>query len=286
MNILIVSNENSLFHHLRDSLKTFNTKTMYPNRSGGDYDLDIKGDFKIQETFDHLIFIVDYNDLGFNTNMEESWENFVSFKMFDNIFTNMFHVLTKIKFKKITFISSKYANDSQSFYGFLYRKAEEIIEWYAAFNKKEHTIFRVYDLIGSKSKYQIDAGSLNSLFWTAADTNKIFYSDQSYEYGDHSEPYRPVHVIDACNAIKKSLLVPSNQVEHLCDENIYTITELIDIFEVVNFLKLERVKVPKPWANFNYLCQHKPSRLLSARYTPSDWVKVRKKELSMKDWIK
>jgi UDP-glucose 4-epimerase len=84
--------------------------------------------------------------------------------MFDNIFTNMFHVLTKIKFKKITFISSKYANDSQSFYGFLYRKAEEIIEWYAAFNKKEHTIFRVYDLIGSKSKYQIDAGSLNSLF--------------------------------------------------------------------------------------------------------------------------
>jgi hypothetical protein len=281
MKILIVSNENSLSNHLQDILKDFDTKKMFPNREGGDYDINLHGDFKITETFDQLIFIVDYNDFGFNINMEESWENFVSSRMFESIFTNMFHVLTKISFKKITFISSKYANNIESFYGFLYKKAEEIIEWYAAFNKKEYTIFRLYDLIGSKSKYKIDGGSLNALFMTAANTNKIFYSDQSYQYGDHTEPYRPVHVIDACNAIKNSLLVPSNQVEHLCDINIHTITELIDLFETVNFLKLERIVIPKPHVNTDYLSEHKPSKFLLPVYKPEDWVKIRKKESEM-----
>lgn len=60
MDILLVTKQNSLGQHLKDVLKTFNTKTMFLDSPKGDYVFNSYENLSIPETFDELIFILDY----------------------------------------------------------------------------------------------------------------------------------------------------------------------------------------------------------------------------------
>jgi hypothetical protein len=67
------------------------------------------------------------------------------------------------------------------------------------------------------------------------------------------ELYRPVHIIDACNAIKSALQNPSYNIEHLCGEKVYSIDYLIMLFENVNIINIEKISTDHPVPNKDFL---------------------------------
>jgi hypothetical protein len=286
MDILLVTKQNSLGLHLQDALKKFNAKTMLLDSKEGDYVFSSYENLSIQETFDELIFILDYQEWAFDYNQQVVWNNFFTDKMFYKIFSHLFNVMTQIKFKNFILVSTQHATDPNSVYGFWYRKAEEILTWFCKLNNKEYTIFRVYDLIGCKAKYSADANSLSYRFMAATATGVFYYSAVNQGDTEEYEQYRPVHIIDVCNAIKNAMKHPSNTVEHLCGKEVYTIDSLLDLYQQVNLLNIRKILIEQPILNKNYLKEITPSIFLKEKFEPKDWVRLRKKDFDTLNIIK
>jgi hypothetical protein len=118
-------------------------------------------------------------------------------------------------------------------------------------------------LIGSKAKHRPDINSLTHYLMSAASSG-FFYKSKT------SEIYRPIHVIDACNAIKKAIGNPSNNIEHLCSKTVYKIDQLINLFQKVNVLHLDTILIDRPVSKKEYLWDITPSSFLTEKFTPED----------------
>lgn len=281
MDILLVTKQNSLGQHLKDVLKTFNTKTMFLDSPKGDYVFNSYENLSIPETFDELIFILDYQQWNFDYSQQVVWNDFITDQMFYKIFTHLFYIMTQIQFKNFILISTQEATDPNSVYGFWYQKAEEILSWFCKLHDKEYTIFRIYDLIGSKAKYSADVHSLTYRFMAASGTGFFYYSSINKEDNLQYEKYRPIHIVDACNAIKNAINHPSNQVEHLCGKDIHTIESLLNLYQKINLLHVTTILMDQPVPNKKYLENITPSIFIKEKFQPEDWVRLRKSDLNL-----
>jgi hypothetical protein len=73
MSVLLIANQNSLGNHLIDILKKDNLKTMIMDSNDGDYAFDDYQQIKmIPETFTDVIFILDYQNKGFDFNQQRT----------------------------------------------------------------------------------------------------------------------------------------------------------------------------------------------------------------------
>lgn len=73
MSALLITNQNSLGNHLIDILKKDSLKTMRMDSNDGDYVFyDYQQMKMIPETFTDVIFILDYQNRGFDFNQQDT----------------------------------------------------------------------------------------------------------------------------------------------------------------------------------------------------------------------
>jgi len=234
MKILITGNSGYIGSHLTKILMNIGHEVygldIMPHtiKNHGQYHLDIKRNFELDQSFDVCIHLAALVNVG------ESEKHPI-----DYYITNLngtMNVLSRVRCNHFIFSSTGAAEFCHSAYGVSKRAAEDIIKEYCGVHKKiPYTIFRFYNVIGTDG---IEPTNPDGLFYKlieAKTTGKFTIYGKDYSVSPDGTCVRDyVHVNEVCESINTALDKPSNSIECLGHGVGYTVKEIVNLFCKVN----------------------------------------------------
>jgi len=233
------------------------------------YRQDINRQFSLDEEFDAVIHLAALVNVG------ESEQ--IPIQYYITNLNGTMNVINKVKTKNFIFASTGAAVGCESAYGISKRAAEDVVKEYCTHhNKKDYTIFRFYNVIGTTVVPPTNPDGLMYNLMKARETGEFTIFGNDYDTRDGTCVRDYVHVMEICDALKQAIEKPSNQIECLGHGVGRTVGEIVDLFRRVN-------NIP----NINLLTKIGPRRKGDLAVSVLDNVSPYMKELySFEDLLK
>jgi UDP-glucose 4-epimerase len=190
--------------------------------------------------------------------------------------TNLFgtlNILKYLRYNNFIFASSAAAENPVNPYGLSKRCAEDVVREHCLNNDKAFTIFRFYNVIGTKVVIPNNDSLFASLI-KAERTGKFNLYGDDYDTLDGSCVRDYVHVNEICSAIKKAIEEPSGRVDNLGHGKGYSVKEIIEIFKRVNNCDFRVEVVPRREGDIVVSILKDVSPYMESKYTIEELLKV------------
>jgi UDP-glucose 4-epimerase len=222
-----------LTHLLKDEYEVHGLDINYPQVDPHTfYHCDINRQFNLEEEFDCVIH------LAAKVNVSESEKMPIQYYI-TNLNGTM-NVVNKIKTKNFIFASTGAAEGCASAYGISKRAAEDVVREYCTqHNKKDYSIFRFYNVIGSTVVPPTNPDGLMLNLMRAVKTGEFTIFGNDYDTKDGTCLRDYVHVMEICDALKTAIDKPSNSVESLGHGVGKTVYEMTCMFQDINGYEFE-----------------------------------------------
>lgn len=184
------------------------------------------------------------------------------------------NVLKNINTKQFIHASTGSAGPMNNPYGISKRAAEDVVKQYCTENNIPFTIFRFYNVTGTRGHAPTNP---NSLFWNlirAKETGTFDLFGSDYNTIDGSAVRDYTHVEEICRAILAGINNPTNQIENLGHGVETTVRQMIDTFKKVNQCEFEVKVRPRRQGDLERSVLDKPSKFMQKLYTMEDLLKV------------
>lgn len=193
---------------------------------------DINRIFEMEHEYDAVIH------LAALVRVSESEEKPISYYI-TNLNGTM-NVLNRAKTNNFIFASTGVAEYCNNPYAISKRGAEDVVKEYCAFKQRDYTIFRFYNVVGSTVVGPTNPDGLLYKLLEARETGEFTIYGKDYTESPDGTCVRDyVHVNEICNALRKAIDKPSNQVECLGHGRGRTVAEIARIFKQVNNCNFE-----------------------------------------------
>ena len=222
-----------LTHLLKDEYEVHGLDINYPQVDPHTfYHCDVNRQFNLEEEFDCVIH------LAARVNVGESEKMPIQYYI-TNLNGTM-NVVNKIKTKNFIFASTGAAEGCASAYGISKRAAEDVVREYCTqHNKKDYSIFRFYNVIGSTVVPPTNPDGLMLNLMRAVKTGEFTIFGNDYDTKDGTCVRDYVHVMEICDALKTAIDKPSNSVEPLGHGVGKTVYEMTCMFQDINGCEFE-----------------------------------------------
>ena len=167
--------------------------------------------------------------------VNESVSNPISYYLTNTL--GSINVLQKIKFNNFIFASTGSAEYCNNPYGISKRAAEDCVINYCELYKKNYTVFRFYNVIGSSGFAPTNPDGLFYNLINATRTGKFTIFGDDYNTIDGTAERDYVHVDEICEAIKIAIENPANGLENLGHGQGFSVKQITTIFQNVNKTK-------------------------------------------------
>jgi UDP-glucose 4-epimerase len=167
--------------------------------------------------------------------VNESVSNPISYYLTNTL--GSINVLQKIKFNNFIFASTGSAEYCNNPYGISKRAAEDCVINYCELYKKNYTVFRFYNVIGSSGFAPTNPDGLFYNLINATRTGKFTIFGDDYNTIDGTAERDYVHVDEICEAIKTAIENPANGLENLGHGQGFSVKQITTIFQNVNKTK-------------------------------------------------
>jgi UDP-glucose 4-epimerase len=161
------------------------------------------------------------------------------------------------------FASTGCAPACESPYAISKLAAEQCIEQLA---RKNYTIFRFYNVIGSSGFAATNPDGLMSQLVKAKENGKFTIYGTDYNTKDGTAVRDYVHVDEICKAIALAIETPANSTENLGHGQGYTVREIVDQFQSTNRCNFEVLSGPRRQGDLESSVLDKPSRYIKKLY--------------------
>ena len=197
------------------------------------YRQDINRQFSLDEEFDAVIHLAALVNVG------ESEQ--IPIQYYITNLNGTMNVINKVKTKNFIFASTGAAVGCESAYGISKRAAEDVVKEYCTHhNKKDYTIFRFYNVIGTTVVPPTNPDGLMYNLMKARETGEFTIFGNDYDVSDDGTCVRDyVHVNEICDALIQAIEKPSNSIESLGHGVGWTVKEIVDEFQKVNHVDFE-----------------------------------------------
>jgi UDP-glucose 4-epimerase len=185
------------------------------------------------------------------------------------------NVIKNIKTKHFIFASTGAAANLNSPYGISKKAAEEMVSQFCKENKIPFTIFRFYNVTGSKV---VKPTNPDGLMWNLinAEKTKVFnlFGDD-YDTGDGSAIRDYVHVNEICHALVLAIDEPSYQIENLGHGVGTSVKQMIDLYKKVNDCDFEVKICPRRDGDLEKSVLDNPSKFMKKLYSLEDLLRIK-----------
>lgn len=224
--------------------------------------------FNIQETFDTCIHLAALVNVG------QSEKHPIPYYI-TNINGTM-NVINKVECKNFVFASTGAAEGCASAYGISKRAAEDVVREYCTeHSKKDYTIFRFYNVIGSTVVPPTNPDGLMFNLIKAKESGEFTIFGNDYKESWDGTCVRDyVHVNEICQALKEAIETPSNSVECLGHGVGHTVKEIVSLFQKVNDCDIEVKYGPRRKGDLPSSVLEDVSPYMSHIYTMEELLKV------------
>jgi UDP-glucose 4-epimerase len=232
------------------------------------YHININHLFNVEQEFDACIHLAALVNVG------ESEQHPIPYYI-TNINGTM-NVVNKIKCKNFIFASTGAAEGCASAYGISKRAAEDVVREYCTqHNKKDYTIFRFYNVIGSTVVPPTNPDGLMYNLLKAKKTGEFTIYGKDYsESWDGTCVRDYVHVNEICEALKDAIETPSNSVECLGHGVGHTVKEIVNLFQKVNDLDFDVKYGPRRKGDLPSSVLENVSPYMKNLYTLEELLKI------------
>jgi len=185
------------------------------------------------------------------------------------------NVIKNIKTKHFIFASTGAAANLNSPYGISKKAAEEMVSQFCKENKIPFTIFRFYNVTGSKV---VKPTNPDGLMWNLinAEKTKVFnlFGDD-YDTNDGSAIRDYVHVNEICHALISAIDKPSYQIENLGHGVGTSVKQMIYLYKKVNDCDFEVNICPRRDGDLEKSVLDNPSKFMKKLYSLEDLLRIK-----------
>jgi UDP-glucose 4-epimerase len=276
LKVLVTGSEGYIGKHLCHELKKYSCYEIHRLdkhfEEGTDltncYELDIRRPQDIRKTmlttyeFDVIVHLaalvrvgesVDYPTAYYNTNINGT-----------NWLRNI------VPHKKFIFSSTGAAEGMASPYAISKKVAEDMLRE----QEPDTTIFRFYNVIGSKGFPPTNPDGLFFNLIQAVETGKFTIYGDDYDTKDGTCVREYVHVTDICQALMRAFVTPSkDHIENLAYGDTRTVKEIVEIFKQVNVVDFDIEYKPRRPGDLEACYLEHPSKFMSQNYSYEDMLK-------------
>lgn len=232
------------------------------------YRCDINRPFELEEEFDAVIH------LAAKVNVGES--EIIPIQYYITNINGTMNVVNKVKTKNFIFASTGAAEGCASAYGISKRAAEDVVREYCTeHNKKDYSIFRFYNVIGSTVVPPTNPDGLMYNLMNAVNKGEFTIFGNDYDTIDGTCERDYVHVLEICEALMAAIEKPSNSVECLGHGVGHTVYEMACIFQDVNQVEFELKYGPRRKGDLPSSVLKEVSPYMKNLYTLEELVKIR-----------
>jgi UDP-glucose 4-epimerase len=270
--ILITGNSGYIGSHLtnllKDKYEIYGLDIVDPQVPVWHKKSDIRVPFKmeISNKFDCVIHLAALVNVG------DSEKN--PYNYYNTNLNGTMNVLNAVKTHNFIFASTGAAVQCESAYGISKRAAEDCVSEYCNKNNINYTMFRFYNVIGSQGIKPTNPDGLFYNLIKAIDTGSFTLYGRDYDTPDGTCIRDYIHVMEICNAIKKAIENPSNNIENLGHGVGTSVSEIITLFKSVNKVDFDIVDGPRRKGDIESSVLDNPSTYLDKAYTINDLLKV------------
>ena len=186
------------------------------------------------------------------------------------------NVINKVPSKNFIFASTGAAALCESAYGISKRAAEDcIVEFCTNHNPQNYTIFRFYNVIGSR--YGIKPTNPDGLMYNlmrAKDTGKFIIYGNDYATADGTCVRDYVHVMEICNAPAEAIEHPANGKENLGHGEGRSVKQMVEDFQQINNCAVEVTYGPRRAGDAAHNVLDNPSTYMRHLYDFNDLLKI------------
>lgn len=231
------------------------------------YHVNINQLFSLEEEFDACIHLAALVNVG------ESEIHPIPYYI-TNINGTM-NVINKINCKNFIFASTGAAEGCQSAYGISKRAAEDVVrEFCTEHNKKDYSIFRFYNVIGSTVVPPTNPDGLMYNLIKARETGEFTIYGNDYDTADGTCIRDYVHVNEICTALQDAIERPSNSLECLGHGVGHSVKEIVGKFKEVNNIDFTVNYGPRRKGDLPSSVLKDVSSYMKNLYTMQDLLKV------------
>jgi UDP-glucose 4-epimerase len=270
--ILITGNSGYIGSHLtnllKDKYEIYGLDIVDPQVPVWHKKSDIRFLFKMENEnkFDCVIHLAALVNVG------DSEKN--PYNYYNTNLNGTMNVLNAVKTHNFIFASTGAAVQCESAYGISKRAAEDCVSEYCNKNNINYTMFRFYNVIGSQGIKPTNPDGLFYNLIKAIDTGSFTLYGRDYDTPDGTCIRDYIHVMEICNAIKKAIENPSNNIENLGHGVGTSVSEIITLFKSVNNVDFDIVDGPRRKGDIESSVLDNPSTYLDKAYTINDLLKV------------
>jgi UDP-glucose 4-epimerase len=270
--ILITGNSGYIGSHLtnllKDKYEIYGLDIVDPQVPVWHKKSDIRFPFKmeISNKFDCVIHLAALVNVG------DSEKN--PYNYYNTNLNGTMNVLNAVKTHNFIFASTGAAVQCESAYGISKRAAEDCVSEYCNKNNINYTMFRFYNVIGSQGIKPTNPDGLFYNLIKAINTGSFTLYGRDYDTPDGTCIRDYVHVMEICNAIKKAIENPSNNIENLGHGVGTSVSEIITLFKSVNKVDFDVVDGPRRKGDIEVSVLDNPSTYLDKAYTINNLLKV------------
>lgn len=190
------------------------------------HNIDIRTDFYLDNEYDTVIHLAALANVSKSTTMPVEY--------FDTNVNGTINVLKNIKYKNFVFASTGSAVGMASPYAVSKRMAEYVVEDYCKKNNKTFTLFRFYNVTGTKGYPPTNPDGLFASLLLAKETGTFYIYGGDYNTPDGTAIRDYTHVDEICEGLKIAIVDPANGLENLGHGIGTSVREMVDLFKQVN----------------------------------------------------
>lgn len=185
------------------------------------------------------------------------------------------NVLSKIPTKNFIFASTGQAHLCINPYSISKRAAEDcVVEYCTTHNKKDYTMFRFYNVLGTEGILPTNPDGLLSSLIRAKDTGEFTIFGDDYNTPDGTCVRDYVHVNEICNALMMAIEDPSNGLENLGHGVGSSVKEMVELFKQVNNVDFNVKIGPRKKGDPAVSVLDNPGRYMKHLYEFKDLLKI------------
>lgn len=271
MKVLITGNSGYIGSHLTDLLNqdyiVYGLDIVDPNiPTKGFFNIDITQDWRLPQEFDCVIHLAALVKVG------ESEVNPIDYYLTNVLGT--INVLKRIKTKNFIFASTGVAEKCNNPYGISKRAAEDCVKQYCRDNNIHYTLFRFYNVIGSRVLGPTNPDGLFYKLIEATKTGKFSIYGGDYNTVDGTAVRDYVHVDEICHSIKLAVNTPTNTIENLGHGLGKTVKEIVQLFKNTNNVDFDVEIVGRRPGDLEVSVLDNPSVYMEKMFSFEDLLKV------------
>lgn len=189
------------------------------------------------------------------------------------------NILNRVKFKNFVFASTGSAEYCNNPYGISKRAAEDCVKQFCTQYNIPWTIFRFYNVIGTKGFSPTNPDGLFFNLIKAKDSGQFTIFGNDYNTRDGTAERDYVHVEEICHAIEMAIEQPANNLENLGHGQGYTVQEMVDVFKKVNQVDFKVLSGLRRPGDLERSVLDSPSKYLPNLYSMNNLLQLTQKML-------